>query len=355
MIAVFEEVLDELTPDELDAVLLGVGAELLVADQLGVGAHFSLGSQLEAAEEAILHGSRGLDGDLLLQGLGGEKKQSMSLGKRRAERRVEHRGGLAAAGGRPNQEMSAVPEGVGDLGSDGLLNGAHLVVREGDEIGSGSEFGESVELAGLLSDETVEPLAEPGPHLLGRPDDVLVLLLGGDDIYQDEPDRGRRILSGQHEGVEGRLTTIPIEALFDIEVVEIDGEVERLDLVDPNRPVVLEYDAIGAADEFDGPSVDLELELDGHLRAIARFGGLEIRLEASMKLRADPESGEAAAAQTDGPGAGFAGEIGHAGCEVPTFEVDGDRHGCDRRRWRRNAMSAAARTAAAIKNGSPGR
>ncbi len=43
VIAVLEEVLDELALDEFDAVLLGVGAELLVTDQLGVGAHLSLG------------------------------------------------------------------------------------------------------------------------------------------------------------------------------------------------------------------------------------------------------------------------------------------------------------------------
>ncbi len=197
---------------------------------------------------------------------------------------MEHRCGLAAAGGRPYQEVPAIPEQVGDLVSDGYLNRTHLVVRKGNEICSGAKLGEPIESACLLRDETVETLTKPGPHLLGGPDDLLVLLLGGDDVDEDQPDRRRRAVPGQHEGVEGCLTTITIEALFDIEVVEIDGEVEGLDLVDPNRLFVFETDAVCAAHEFNGPTVDLEFESDGHLRAITRFCGLEIRLQASMEF-----------------------------------------------------------------------
>ena len=94
---------NELGAGQLETVLLGVGAELLVADDFGVGAHLRFRPQLEAAEEPLLHGVGRFDGDSLLQGFGGQKKHPLTVAERRSNDRVENSRRLTASGRCPHQ------------------------------------------------------------------------------------------------------------------------------------------------------------------------------------------------------------------------------------------------------------
>jgi hypothetical protein len=111
----------QLGADQLETVLLGVGAKLFVADDLGVGAHLGFGAQLEAPEETLLHGPRGFDRESLLERLGGEEKNPLPAPERGADHGMQNGCGLAATGWRPDQQMAAVVEGVGDGVADLLL------------------------------------------------------------------------------------------------------------------------------------------------------------------------------------------------------------------------------------------
>ena len=342
-----EQVRDQARAHQLEAVLPGVGAELLVADDLGVGAHLGLGAQLQAAEQTLLHGAHGVDGDALLEGLGGDEVDPLPARERRAHRGVEHRRGLTAAGRRAQEKVALVGERVRDRGADLLLDGPHHRVREGHAGGGLAESLETCDPALLVSDQPMELLAQPGPNRIRVPRHLLVALLLRDDVDQDQPHRRRPPGRREHQGVEGCLPAEPLQPFLGVQVAKVDREVQALDLVDPQRLSVGEDDAVRAARDLRPPAVDLDLELGGDLAPIPGLGRLELGLQPPVELGADPQSRHAAAAEADGALRGLADEVSDAGADRLPFEVDEDRHVCRRRRrtrWTRRM--AAARTAA---------
>ncbi len=343
-----EQVGDQARAHQLEAVLAGVGAELLVADDLGVGAHLRLGAQLQAAEETLLHGAHGVDGDALLEGLGGDEVDPLPASERRAHRGVEHRRGLAAAGRRAQEEVALVGERVCHCGADRLLDGAHDRVRKGDAGGGLAEPLEACDPALLVCDQPVELLAQPGPHRIRFPRHLLVTLLLGDDVDQDQPHCRRPLGRREHQGVKGRLPAEPLQPLLGVQVVEVDREVQALDLVDPNRLAVCEHHAVRAPRDLRPPAVDLELELDRDLALIPGLGHLELGLQPPVELGADPQTRHAAAAEADGALRGLADEVADAGADRLPFEVDEDCHVCRRRRWTRWTRRMATARVAAI-------
>ncbi len=105
---------EQLGAGELEPVLLGIGTELLVADDFGVGAHLGFGAQLEAAEEVVLHCFGGLDCDPLLEGLGGQEKNPLASSEGCANGRVEDGRSLPATRRGPNQEVPPIGESALD-------------------------------------------------------------------------------------------------------------------------------------------------------------------------------------------------------------------------------------------------
>ncbi len=184
-------------------------------------------------------------------------------------------------------------------------------------------------------------LAEPGVDGVGRPRDVLVLLILGDDVDQDQP-RGCRVVGlRKHQGVETSLAFETLETFLRIEVVEVDGEVEALDLVDPDGAAVFEDHPVGAAGDLDRPTVDLELEDRRDLAGEPRFRGLEIRLHPAVELGSDPQTGKTASGQSDGSLRRVADEIADPGADRSAGGVDDDRHVFRCRRWTRRTTATS--------------
>ena len=106
---------------EFQPVFLGVGTELLVADDFGVGAHFGFGAQLKAAEEVVLHRFGGLDCDPLLEGLGGQEKASLTAPEGGANSRMEDGRRLSTTRRSSDQEVSPICKGALDRVADLFL------------------------------------------------------------------------------------------------------------------------------------------------------------------------------------------------------------------------------------------
>jgi hypothetical protein len=154
-----------------------------------------------------------------------------------------------------------------------------------------------------------------------------------DNIDEDETRRGGVILLRQHKGVEGCLAAIAIKSFLCVQIVKVDGEVQGLDLVDPDGPSVFEDHTIGTARDLHRPAVNLQLHLGVDFASKTWLGGLQVCLNAPVELGADPEAGEPSPGEADRTLGGLAEEI--ADCRTDSLSLDVDRDCHDRRRRRR--------------------
>ena len=149
-----------------------------------------------------------------------------------------------------------------------------------------------------------------------------------------------------HEGVECSLAAKAVQPFLGVQIVKIDGEVQGLDLVDPDGPSIVKDHAVGAARDLHRPAVDLDLDLGRDLAPETGLRGFHVSLNASVELGADPEPGETGPGEPDRTLGGLAEDIPDPGTDPPPLEVDRDRHDRRRRRswWRTRviAISAAA-------------
>jgi hypothetical protein len=121
VVMLVEQVVEDLGAHQLEAVLTGIGAVILVADHLAVGTHLGLGAQLQGAKQTRLHRLAGLDGNPLLQSLGGQEEEAVTTGQGRSQGRVQHGSGLATAGWCTQQQVTAVSQRVADRLADHRL------------------------------------------------------------------------------------------------------------------------------------------------------------------------------------------------------------------------------------------
>ena len=148
---------------QLQAVVLGEAAVLLVAEDLVVGAHLGLRPQAQGAERRLLveeveHGGR----HLLLGVLGGEHEEALVVRQGVAQGGVEGGDGLADAGGGLQQKVLAVGDGGLDGGEDQLLAGARVAIGEDEALGRRVPLGGPA-LIGLPGvDQGVDAAADAG-------------------------------------------------------------------------------------------------------------------------------------------------------------------------------------------------
>ena len=185
----------------------------------------------------------------------------------------------------------------------------------------------------FAGDQAVDLLAQPRPNGFVRPGNVFVTFLVRDDIDQNQACRRRGLLIGEHIGVERGLSLEPLQSFLGEEVVEIHRKMHGLDLVDPQRAVIVKNYSIGASGDLYGPAVDIELDVGRHLARESGLGDLEIALDPAVELGTDPKAGQAGPGQTDGPLFRLAEEVAHSCSNRPPLCVDDDGHDCLRRRW----------------------
>ena len=239
--------------------------------------------------------------------------------------------------------MALVGENLIDRSDDLVLDRSGCVVGKGNTVGRDFEFGKPIEAPFFVGNEAMDLLAEPGVDRVRRPWDRLFSFLVRNDVHQHQTGFGRVFGLGEHECVEGDLAAESIETLVGVEIVEIDGEVEAFDFVDPGRTAVVKDHAVGAARDLDRPTVKLELHNGRDLTLKTGFGGLEFALQPAMKLGAYPEAGKPTPRKTDGALGRFAEKVADTGPDGLTFSVDDDGH--ELRRLRSTARMTRIETA----------
>ena len=317
----------QLGANQLDAVLACVRAKLLVADHLRVRAHLAFGAQLEAAEPAALHRPYGFDCEPLLERLGGQVEQPVPVEQRPTQGGVERRRSLSGSGWRGEEQMALLAQSGVNCCAHRKLCRPWLGVGKRQVGGLGAQPIQPLEPTLFDRDQSPNRLAQPRIDRVAVPDDLLVALLEGDDVNQHQPRRGGRAVAGEHGGVEAELAPEAVEAFGGVEIVQVDGEVESLDLVDPDHTVPAPDHSVGATHDGDPPTVDDGLQAHRNLGLVTGLEGGELLLNTAVELLADPQARETGPVEADRALSGLAGEVAHAGSERARLEVNQNRHG----------------------------
>ena len=172
-----------------------------------------------------------------------------------------------------------------------------------------------------------DPLDEVGLDLVRVPRDRDEARVARLDVGQDEPSADRAALRPRDgEEVPLELAREAVEAGRPEEARQLLGEVDRLHLVDDDRPVRVLEAAVEASFEDRREAVDGEREADGLLHRVAGNRGERLREDAPVDGLADPSTFHRIAPAV--PDA--AGDGGEEGARRERYglrgEVDPDRH-----------------------------
>ena len=258
-----QEPVDEAGHFELGRVLLRVGAVVLVAEDDAVGAHPLLGAEADRTGGGGGDRLQRLAEDLLLGRLRRQDVELSPLPQRLDEHRQEGGGGLSDSRRGLYEELLPGVNGPRHGGRHLPLPRAEPPEREDEVIRLGRfRFGEG---------ELAEELREDGPN----PRDQAGLDLGRVPRHRHEP-RVARFDVGQNEAPADRSSLGPrdgeevplelereaVEAWRPEKARQLLGEMDRLHLVDDERPVLVLEAAVQAAFEDRREPVDGEREAD---------------------------------------------------------------------------------------------
>ncbi len=259
-----EEPVDEAGGLELGGVVFRVRAVVFVAEDDPVGAHPLLGPEADRARRGGGNRLQGLPEDLLLGRLRREDVELSPLPKRLDEHRKEGRRGLADAGRGLDEELLPGAHGPRHGGHHLALARSEAPEREDELVRLGRlRVGEG-ELFEELREDGPDSRDEIGLDLVRVPrnrDEARVTRL---DVGQDEPSADRASLrSRDGEEVPLELAREAVEAGRSEKARQLLGEVDRLHLVDDDRPVLVLVSAVQASFEDRREAVDGKREADG--------------------------------------------------------------------------------------------
>ena len=243
------------------------------------------------------------------------------------EHRQEGRRGLADAGRGLDEELLPGAHGPRHGGRHLALSRSEAPEREDELVRLGRlRLGEG-ELSEELREDGPDSRDEVGLDLVGVPrnrDEARVARL---DVGQDEPSADRAPLrSRDGEEVPLELAREAVEAGRSEQARQLLGEVDRLHLVDDDRPVLVLESAVQASLEDRREAVDGEREADGLLHRVAGNRGERFREDAAVDGLADPSPfHRIAPAVPDAAGDGCE-EGARRERHRPRGEVDPDRH-----------------------------
>ncbi len=310
---------------ELEAVVLGEAAVLLVAEDLVVGAHLRLGAQAQGAEGGVLvEQVEDGGGHLLLGVLGGEDEQPLVVGQGVLQRREEGGDGLADAGGGLQEQVLAVGDSGLDGGEDQFLARADLAVGESEALGRGVPLGGLAALGLPGVDVAVDAppdgdLQRPEVGLQGL---ALGLVAADGDQHQLGAD-GFLLGLGEHPGVEQGLALVGLAHGRR----QVAAAADRLDLLDHQRAVRLFPQAVGPALDGDLPAAVLKDMGDDHLAPVGRVVRQRLLLIAPVDGLAEPEALVAAAAgEAEAAQKGRVEQVGDGEVERAVFGVETSGH-----------------------------
>ena len=281
-------------------VVLGEPAEILVAEDLVVGAHALLGADLDRLERPLVHRDERGDGHLLLQRLGRQEDDLAPGGEALGEGGVERGRGLARARRRLGDEVLAGGHGVADRVDQLLLDGARGGVGEG-QPGGGRGLA-------LPRDLHVAPDRErPGQAPLDLVLDLVVeghverQLGAGLDVHVNEGavDVAAVPEPAPEVAVAEQLPPVPLERVSG-GPDPVDREVGRLELLDqPLARRALDA-AVEPARQDGGPVLDRQARLEVDLGAVRGMEVSSLVEDTGVDLRPEAEPAPAVAAvETD--------------------------------------------------------